>query len=46
MTAQKRIAAYEDFITKYAGNKAAVAYAEWQLSQQYLTAGDPAKAMD
>jgi hypothetical protein len=44
--AQKRIAAYQDFITKYADNKAAVAYAEWQLSQQYLAAGDSAKAMD
>src|SRR5664279_143091 len=44
--AQKRIAAYEEFITKYADNKAAGAYAEWQLSQQYLAAGDTAKAMD
>ena len=44
--AQKRIAAYEEFIKKYSDNKAAVAYAEWQLSQQYLAAGDTAKAMD
>jgi cytochrome c-type biogenesis protein CcmH/NrfG len=43
---QKRIAAYEEFIKKYSDNKAAVAYAEWQLSQQYLAAGDTAKAMD
>jgi len=43
---QKRIAAYLEFITKYADNKAAVAYAEWQLSQQYLAAGDNAKALD
>ena len=42
----KRIAAYQDFLTKYPDNKAAVAYAEWQLSQQYLAAGDTAKAMD
>ena len=42
----KRIAAYQDFVSKYADNKAAVAYAEWQLSQQYLAAGDAAKAMD
>ena len=43
---QKRIAAYEEFIKKYADNKPAVAYAEWQLSQQYLAAGDTAKAME
>jgi len=42
----KRIAAYQDFLSKYADNKPAVAYAEWQLSQQYLAAGDTAKAMD
>lgn len=44
--AQKRIAAYQEFLKKYADNKAAVAYAEWQLSQQYLSAGDTAKAME
>ncbi len=43
---QKRIAAYQDFIAKYADNKPAVAYAEWQLSQLYLAAGDADKAMD
>src|SRR5215831_14291072 len=43
---QKRIAAYQDFLKKYADNKPAVAYAEWQVSQQYLAAGDPAKAME
>ena len=44
--AQKRIASYEEFLTKYADNKPATAYAEWQLSQQYLAAGDAAKAME
>ncbi len=44
--AQKRIAAYQEFLTKYADNKPAMAYAEWQLSQQYLAAGDTAKAME
>jgi tetratricopeptide (TPR) repeat protein len=44
--AQKRISMYDDFIKKYASNNAAVAYAEWQLSQQYLTAGDTAKALE
>jgi tetratricopeptide (TPR) repeat protein len=43
---QKRIALYDDFIKKYAANNAAVAYAQWQLSQQYLTAGDTAKALE
>jgi hypothetical protein len=42
----KRIAAYQDFLSKYTDNKAAVAYAEWQLSQQYLAAGDTGKAMN
>jgi tetratricopeptide (TPR) repeat protein len=44
--AQKRIASYQEFLTKYADNKAATAYGEWQLSQQYLAAGDTAKAME
>jgi tetratricopeptide (TPR) repeat protein len=44
--AQKRISQYDDFIQKYGNDKAATAYAEWQLSQQYLTAGDSAKAME
>ncbi len=43
--AQKRIAAYEEFIQKYADNKPALAYGEWQLSIQYLSAGDAAKAL-
>jgi hypothetical protein len=44
--AQKRIDLYQDFLKTYADNKPAVAYADWQLSQQYLTAGDTAKALD
>src|SRR5271167_3169105 len=43
--AQKRIASYEEFIKKYADNKPALAYGEWQLSIQYLSAGDAAKAL-
>ena len=42
----QKIGAYQEFMSKYAENKAAVAYAEWQLSQLYLAAGDTAKAMD
>ena len=44
--AQKRIALYDDFIQKYANDKAAAAYGEWQLSQLYLSAGDTAKAIE
>ena len=44
--AQKRIASYQDFIQKYADNKPALAYGEWQLSIQYLSAGDTAKALE
>ena len=44
--AQKRIASYEEFIQKYADNKPALAYGEWQLSIQYLSAGDTAKALE
>jgi tetratricopeptide (TPR) repeat protein len=44
--ASKKIAAYQDFMSKYGDNKAAMAYGEWQLSQLYLAGGDTAKAMD
>jgi len=44
--ADKRAAAYQEFIEKYSSNNAAVAYAEWQLSQQYLAAGNNAKALE
>jgi tetratricopeptide (TPR) repeat protein len=44
--AQKRIAAYQEFLKKYADNKPATAYAEWQLSQQYLAAGDTTQALE
>jgi hypothetical protein len=42
---EKRVPMLEDFVKQYASNSAAVAYGNWQLSQQYVTA-DPAKAMD
>lgn len=44
--AQKRIPMYEDFAKTYENNKPAFAYAEWQLSQLYLAAGDAGKAVD
>ncbi|HZP22058.1 MAG TPA: hypothetical protein VFB04_01350 [Terriglobales bacterium] len=43
---QKRIALYQDFVSKFASNKAAAAYGDWQLSQQYLATGDAAKALE
>ncbi len=33
--AQKRLAMYQDFLEKFASNPAAIAYANWQLSQYY-----------
>jgi tetratricopeptide (TPR) repeat protein len=44
--AQKKISMYQDFLGKYASNPAAVAYADWQLSQSYQSAGDIQKALD
>ena len=41
----KRVSMLEDFVKQYASNPAAVAYGNWQLSQQFVTS-DPAKAMD
>jgi tetratricopeptide (TPR) repeat protein len=44
--AQKKLPMYEDFLTKFAANPAAVAYGNWQVSQYYETAGDLPKAME
>jgi tetratricopeptide (TPR) repeat protein len=44
--AQKRISMYEDFARKYESNKAAAAYADLQISQQYAALSDNAKALD
>src|SRR5581483_9448171 len=43
---QKKVSMYQDFLQKYASNPAAVAYANWQLSQYYQGAGDLQKAVD
>jgi tetratricopeptide (TPR) repeat protein len=43
--AQKRTAMLEEFLRKFAANPAAVAYGNWQLSQQYVAAGDLPKAL-
>jgi len=44
--AQKRVTMYQDFLEKFASNPAAVAYANWQLSQNYQSAGDLQKAAE
>jgi len=44
--AQKRLAMYQEFQEKFASNLVAVAYANWQLSQYYQTAGDLQKASE
>src|SRR3954465_3173482 len=41
---EKRITMLEAFVDKYASNRGAVAYGNWQLSQQF-TASDPKKAL-
>ncbi len=43
---QKKVTMYQDFLQKYASNPAAVAYANWQLSQYYQGSGDFQKALD
>jgi len=44
--AQKKLALYQDFVQKFAGNPAAVAYGNWQISQAYQASGDLAKALE
>ena len=43
--AQKKNALFEDFVQKFSSNPMAVAYGNWQLAQNYLAAGDTAKAL-
>lgn len=44
--AQKKLAMYQEFLQKFSGNPAAVAYGNWQISQSYQTAGDLQKALE
>jgi tetratricopeptide (TPR) repeat protein len=44
--ADKKLAMYQDFVQKFSGNPAAVAYGNWQLSQSYQTANDLPKALE
>ncbi len=43
--AQKKLAMYEDFVQKFSGNPAAVAYGNWQIAQSYQTDGNLEKAL-
>ena len=43
--AQKKLAMLQDFVEKFSGNRPAVAYGNWQISQSYQTSGDMAKAL-
>jgi hypothetical protein len=43
--AKQKIAMLEEFVAKYASNAPAAAYGNWQLAQQYVAAGEPAKAL-
>jgi tetratricopeptide (TPR) repeat protein len=43
---QKKISMYQDFLQKYSSNPAAVAFANWQISQTYQAEGDLKQALD
>src|SRR5450631_1153068 len=43
---QKKLAMYEDFLKQFSSNPAAVAYANWQISQAYQGTKDLQKALD
>ena len=44
--AQKKLAAYQDFVQKFSSNPAAVAYGNWQIAQTYQTTGELQKALE
>ena len=44
--AQKRLTMYQDFLQQFSSSPAAVAYANWQVSQYYQSTGDLPKALD
>lgn len=44
--AQKKLAMYQEFVQKFSGNPAAVAYGNWQLAQAYQATGDLQKSLD
>jgi hypothetical protein len=44
--AQKKLAMYQEFLEKFASNPVAVAYGNWQISEQYQSSGDLQKAAE
>ncbi|HVO61997.1 MAG TPA: hypothetical protein VMT53_13755 [Terriglobales bacterium] len=44
--AQKKLAAYQEFVQRFSSNPAAVAYGNWQIAQTYQTTGDLQKALE
>jgi hypothetical protein len=42
----KKVPMYEDFVQKFSSNPAAVAYANWQISQFYDSDNNPQKALE
>jgi tetratricopeptide (TPR) repeat protein len=44
--AQKKLAAYQEFVQKFSSNPAALAYGNWQIAQTYQTTGDLQKALE
>lgn len=43
---QKRVAMWQEFLSKYSSNPQAGAYGNWQLAQQYLDQSDAAHALE
>jgi len=43
--AAKKLVMYEDFVQKFSGNPAAVAYGNWQIAQSHQTEGNLEKAL-
>jgi tetratricopeptide (TPR) repeat protein len=43
---QKKLSMYQDFVSKFSSNPAAVAYGNWQMSQEYQTSNDLPKALE
>ena len=44
--AQKKLALYQEFLDKFASNSVAIAYGNWQISEQYQSTGDLQKAVE
>lgn len=42
----KKLGMYEEFLTKFSSNPAAVAYGNWQMAQAHQSSGDLSKALE